>query len=146
MKRLLALAAAASVSVIAFAEIQPERMGVIQTLPETYPPHWIIVQDSAFFHMSDGKFIVIDADSDDSAARFKGMFNASFIAQFQQAKTRPEMYVAETFHSRGNRGVRTDVLTIYDKTTLAPAGEVVLPARRVSGIPTEYYVQLVDDE
>ncbi|MCP5090926.1 MAG: amine dehydrogenase, partial [Gammaproteobacteria bacterium] len=116
MKKLLLLAVA--VSVTAYAEIRPETMGVIQTLPSTYPPHWVIVQDSAFFHMSDGKFIVIDADSDDPAARFKGMLNASFIAQFHQAKTRPEMYVAETFHSRGNRGVRTDVLTIYDKTTL----------------------------
>ncbi|MCP5093806.1 MAG: amine dehydrogenase, partial [Gammaproteobacteria bacterium] len=75
-----------------------------------------------------------------------GMLNASFIAQFHQAKTRPEMYVAETFHSRGNRGVRTDVLTIYDKTTLAPTGEVVVPAKRVSGMPTEYHLQLVDNE
>ncbi len=144
MKKLLLLAVA--VSVTAYAEIRPETMGVIQTLPSTYPPHWVIVQDSAFFHMSDGKFIVIDADSDDPAARFKGMLNASFIAQFHQAKTRPEMYVAETFHSRGNRGVRTDVLTIYDKTTLAPVDEVIVPAKRVSAIPTEYYLQLVDDE
>lgn len=144
MQKLLLLLLAIGCS--AFAEIQPETMGVIRTLPETYPPHWIIVQDSAFFHMSDGKFIVIDADSDDSAARFKGFLNASFIAQFHQAKTKPELYVVETFHSRGNRGVRTDVLTIFDKSTLTPTGEVVVPAKRVSGMPTDYHLQLVDDE
>ncbi len=130
----------------ALGEIQPEPLGVIQTLPETYPPHWVIAQDSAFFHMSDGKFIVLDADSDDAASRYKGMFNGAFIPQFYLPETKPEMYVIETFHSRGNRGERTDVLTIYDKTTLAPIDEVIIPAKRVAAIPTHYYLQLVDDE
>lgn len=144
MKKLILLISLFCAS--AFAEIQPETMGSVNTLPETYPPHWIVVQDGSFFHMSDGKFMVIDADSDDAASRFKGMFNGSFIAQFYQAKTKPEMYVIETFYSRGNRGTRTDVLTIYDKRTLAPTGEVILPAKRMSGLPTNYYLQLVDDE
>jgi methylamine dehydrogenase heavy chain len=130
----------------AFAEIQPETIGVVQRLPATYPAHWIIAQDASFFHMNDGKFIVLDADSDDPSARYKGMFNGSFIGQFYQAKTRPEMYVAETFHSRGNRGERTDVLTIYDKRTLAPIGEVVIPSKRASEMPLHYNLQLVDNE
>ncbi len=128
------------------AQIQPEPAGVIQTLPESWPPHWIIVQDGAFFHMNSGKFIVVDADSDDPATRFKGMFNGTFIPQFYQAESRPEMYVTETFYSRGTRGERTDVLTIWDKTTLSPAGEVVLPAKRASQMPMNYHIQLVDDE
>ncbi len=128
------------------AEIQPEPLGVVETLPETYPAHWIIVQDGSFFHMSDGKFMVIDADSDEPATRFKGMFNGSFIPQFYQAKSKPEMYVAETFHSRGNRGERTDVLTIYDKRTLAPIDEVIIPPKRASQMPLLYSLQLVDDE
>ena len=130
----------------AFAEIQPETIGVVQKLPATYPAHWIIAQDASFFHMNDGKFIVLDADSDDPSARYKGMFNASFIGQFYQAKTRPEMYVAETFHSRGTRGERIDVLTIYDKRTLAPIGEVVIPSKRASEMPLHYNLQLVDNE
>lgn len=134
------------ISTAALAELQPEATGTIETLPETYPPHWIVVLDGAFFHMSDGKVIVIDADSDDAATRFKGMFNAGYIADFVQARTKPEMYVAETFRSRGNRGERTDVLTIYDKRTLAPTGEVVIPPKRASNMPTEYNLQLVDNE
>ena len=133
-------------STTVLADISPEPLGVIKTLPETYPAHWIIAQDGSFFHMNDGKFIVLDADSDDPATRYKGMFNGSFIAHFYQAKTRPEMYVAETFHSRGHRGERTDVLTVYDKRTLSPIGEVVIPPKRVSGMPTYYQLQLVDDE
>ena len=130
----------------AVAEIQPEPQGIIQSLPEKYPSNWVILQDAAFFHMLDGKFVVVDASADDPTEQFKGMFNGSFIANFTQAETRPEMYVAETFYSRGTRGTRTDVLTIYDKATLAPVDEVVLPAKRISGMPTDYYLRLVDDE
>ena len=144
MKRFIPLTILIATS--AFGQIQPEPTGVIQTLPENYPGHWIIAQDGAFFHMLDGKLIVLDADSDDPAGRIKGMFNASFIAQFYQAKTRPEMYVTETFYSRGVRGERTDVLTIYDKRTLVPTGEVVIPPKRASQMPLNYHLQLVDDE
>ena len=144
MKRLILVLIICSAT--ALAEIKPEQIGVIEVLPDTYPPHWIIAQDGAFFHMSDGKFIVLDADADDPADQYKGMFNGSFIAQFYQAKTRPEMYVVETFHSRGHRGDRTDVLTIYDKRSLAPIGDVVIPAKRSSNMPTDFNLQLVDNE
>ena len=134
------------VSGTALGQLQPEPTGVIESLPDSYPPHWVLLQDGAFFHMSDGKVIVVDAESDDPATRIKGSFNSSFIAQFYQAKTRPEMYVTETFHSRGTRGERTDVLTIYDKQNLAPVGEVVIPPKRASQMPIYYHLQLVDDE
>ncbi len=130
----------------AVAEIQPEPQGIIESLPDKYPSSWVILQDAAFFHMLDGKFVVVDASADDPNEQFKGMFNGSFIANFTQAESRPEMYVAETFYSRGTRGTRTDVLTIYDKSTLTPVDEVVLPAKRISGMPTDYYLRLVDDE
>jgi methylamine dehydrogenase heavy chain len=127
-------------------EIAPESIGRIETLPATYPPHWILLQDAAFFHFLTGKVIVVDADSDDPATRVKGMFNTSFIGQFVQAQSRPEMYVVETFHSRGTRGERTDVLTVWHKETLAPIAEVIIPAKRFSGMPTNYNLQLVDSE
>lgn len=130
----------------AFGELQPEQLNVVESLPEHYPASWIIVQDLSFFHMSNGKFIVLDAGSDDQHERFKGFFNGAFIAQFYQAKTKPLMYAVETFHARGTRGERTDVLTAYDKANLAPVAEVVIPPRRASQMPTEYNLQLVDDE
>jgi methylamine dehydrogenase heavy chain len=134
------------VAAAALAEIQPEPLGRVRTLPDPYPPHWIIAGDAAFFHMNDGKFIIVDADSNDPASRYKGMISGTSIPYMFMAKTRPEIYVIETFLSRGHRGERTDVLTIYDKTTLAVIDEVVVPAKRISALPTEYYLQLVDDE
>ncbi len=144
MKRLIILAMLYGAT--AFGQIQPEPSGVIESLPETWPAHWVIVQDGAFFHMNNGKFIVVDADSDDPSGRIKGMFIGSMIAQFYQAKSRPEMYVSETFYSRGTRGERTDVVTIYDKATLAPIDEVIIPPKRASQMPIDYHLQLVDDE
>ena len=128
------------------AELKPEQIGIVETLPEQYPAEWILVQDSAFFHMLDGRLLVVDASSDDSARRYKGMFNSSIIGQFAQATTRPEMYSVDTYLSRGTRGDRTDVFTIYDKRTLAPTAEVILPPKRSSSMPTVYNLQLVDNE
>ena len=96
--------------------------------------------------MSDGKLIVLDAESDSPTTRFKGMLNSSFIGQFHQGSSRPLIYVVDTFHSRGNRGERTDVLTVYDKSHLSPVYEVVVPAKRASGMPTNFHLQTVDDE
>lgn len=128
------------------AGIQPESMGKIETLPEQWPDHWVLAQDASFFHMSDGKFIVLDVEAESVPTQLKGFFNGSKIAQMTQSTTKPEIYVAETFLSRGQRGERTDVLTIIDKSTLAPVGEVVIPPKRISQIPTQYAVQLTDNE
>ena len=130
----------------AVAQIPPESLGQIQSLPARYPPHWIVAADASFFHMNNAKFIVLDADSDDPTARYKGAMNGSMIPLAYMAATRPEFYVVDTFLSRGTRGERTDVMTIYDKTTLAPVDEVILPSKRISGMPTRYYLQTVNNE
>lgn len=128
------------------AQFVPDPLGKTIELPTVYPETWIIAQDAAFFHPNDGKFIILDAGLDDHHARYKGMFNGSFVAQLAIAESRPEMYVVETFHSRGHRGVRTDVLTIYNKRTIAPVDEVVLPPKRALTLPIKFALQLVDDD
>ncbi len=131
---------------LAVAELQPETIGKIEKLPVPYPPHWIIAHDAAFFHMLEGKMIVLDALAKTLPEQYKGMFNSSNIGAFAQATVRPEMYVAEVFYSRGSRGTRTDVLTIYDKETLGPIGEIELPDKRALILPEKYAMQLIDQE
>jgi methylamine dehydrogenase heavy chain len=41
-----------------------------------------------------------------------------------------EIYLAETYYSRGTRGERTDVVTVYDASSLVPTAEILLPAKR----------------
>jgi methylamine dehydrogenase heavy chain len=135
------------IGLTALAEVQPERPGQVRTLPETYPPHWILVHDVAFLHMLDGRTIVMDADADKLPEQHKGMFSSSLVAQIAQATVRPEIYVAETYYSRGTRGKRTDVVTIYDKRTLAPTDEIDLGDNsRALVLPQNFVVQLIDNE
>jgi methylamine dehydrogenase heavy chain len=124
-----------------------EPTGVIETLPATYPPSWFLVHDAAFFHMGDGKVYIIDTAAETLAQQVKGMVNVSMIGNIAQSARRNEIYATETFHSRGNRGDRMDVLTIFERQTLAPAGEVILPTgKRFMGMPQRYALLLMNDD
>ena len=62
-------------------------------------------------------------------------------------KTRGEFYVLETFHSRGGRGPREDVLAIYDKKTLSISKEIDWPKpNRMQALPERYSMSLSGDE
>lgn len=91
--------------------------------------------------------IVLDADADTQPQQYKGMVNNSGIGQFNFSNTRKELYVAETFYSRGQRGERTDVLTIYDQANLSVVDEVVLPGGKKSATnPEKHALQLIDND
>ena len=151
-KRLLAVVAAVAIAGSAFAQDKPpplpiEPTGVIETLPGKYPESWFLVHDAGFFHMSDGKVYVIDTAAETLPDQVKGTFNVSLIGNIAQSARRGEIYATETFHSRGTRGQRLDVLTIWDQATLSPKGEVVLPTgKRFMGMPQRYAVILLDDD
>jgi len=58
LKKLLVSMVVAAAALSGFAEDRPpplpvEPTGIIETLPERYPPDWFLVHDAAFFHMSD---------------------------------------------------------------------------------------------
>jgi methylamine dehydrogenase heavy chain len=124
-----------------------EPTGIVQTLPASYPPSWFLVHDAAFFHMGDGKVYVIDTAAATLAEQVKGTFNVSLIGNITQSPKRSEIYATETFHSRGSRGDRLDVLTIFDQKTLAPKGEVILPTgKRFMGMPQRYALLTLDKD
>jgi methylamine dehydrogenase heavy chain len=56
------------------------------------------------------------------------------------------IYAPESYYSRGTRGTRTDVVTLYDARRLAPIGEIVLPAKRAVVMPMTNAAQLTDDD
>ena len=127
--------------------LQPETLGTVQTLPARYPSTWILAHDAAFFHMLEGRVIVLDPLAETVAQQYKGMFNVSFVGNLAQATTRPEIYATEIFYTRGTRGQRKDVLTIFDKPSLKAIDEVVLPGdKSFRGIPERYAVTLIDNE
>lgn len=128
--------------------VQIDTIGKTTTLPQHYPEHWVFAHDGAFMHMINGHYMVLDPAAETGPEQYKGMVDASFISSFSQSSSRNEFYVIETFYSRGSRGVRTDVVTIYDPKTLAPTGEIILPTDkfRMNSMPERYAGQIIKDK
>jgi methylamine dehydrogenase heavy chain len=55
------------------------------------------------------------------------------------------IFTAESFYSRGNRGERTDTVTIFDTTTLGVAGEVVIPSKIALMLARDGAIALSDE-
>ena len=124
------------------AQIAPEKAGQI-VLPDEPSPHWVWYHDIAFFNMVSGRTYLLDAD----AGRVLGMLSTGVMfAKLDLPKDYAEIYSPETYYSRGARGERTDVVSIYDPRTLEVKGEIVIPPKRHSGVPVPAYSGLSDDD
>ncbi len=141
------LVAAASAISFAADQFEPEALGQIAELPSPNPDHWVVIHDLSFNHMREGKLFLVDPYAESVSGQLRGMMSADFIASFLVSARREEYYVIESFHSRGGRGgERTDVVTIYDPATLSVVDEIIIPAKRLSGMPHRYQVALLDDD
>jgi methylamine dehydrogenase heavy chain len=114
------------VAKVGLADVPAEEPGVMAAPPLS--PHWVFLSDAAFFHLTEGKIVIVDADQ----GKLLSKLSTGFLANLELSADGKEMYVAETFWSRGSRGERTDVVTIYDMTTFLPASEVIIPGRFLS--------------
>lgn len=123
--------------------LPPEPIPAVATLP---PPsaHRIYAHDAAFYSLTSGKVFVVDAAAD--TRNVVGLVGAAQFPSFRESRTRGELYVSESFFARGTRGAQTDVLTIYDRASLALLGEVVLPgAKRMQVVPQKAALQVTRD-
>ncbi len=96
-----------------------ETIPKVETLPAKYPTTW------AFLNYAGDRIELRNVGSD--SREVKGELQAHDSATLLVAEQRPELYVIDTVWSRGVRGARTDFITVYDKQTLNPVGEIVLP-------------------
>jgi methylamine dehydrogenase heavy chain len=115
---------------------------MVQALPRPASPHWVWVNDFVFPHMVSGKAMLVDGDS----GRFLGELDTGFGSMHVVlAPDGQVIYSPETYFSRGTRGERTDVVTLYDPSHLAPLGEITIPPKRSSNMPMMSNAQLTDD-
>jgi methylamine dehydrogenase heavy chain len=111
------------------------------TLPEQAGPHWFWLSDIILHRTA-----LFDGDSGGLLGTItSGSPGVGFVISPLFARDRPEIYLAETYFSRGVRGERTDVLTVYDRRTLAPLAEIPLPAKRAEYFPGNAANALSDD-
>jgi len=137
----LALLLAAGLASPARAQLRADRMATLE-LPARPGPHWVWVNDIVFHHMADGKAFLIDGDS----GNMLGMLSTGF--GFTGLVVPPDgsaILSPETYFSRGTRGTRTDVVTLYDPRTLSPMTEIGIPAKKAGVIPMPSATGLTDD-
>ena len=127
------------------AELSPEPIPNVAVLPSDYPDNWIFAHDVNFASLLTGQVVVLDIAAD--TKEYKGSLDASQFGTFIQSAKRDELYIGETFYSRGTRGDRTDVVTIYDKATLKRIDEIVLPGgKRAQIVINKFAMQLIDED
>jgi methylamine dehydrogenase heavy chain len=109
------------------AEDQPAipQAEVSDTASLAFGPHYVIVYDWVEAHAKDGKAFIVDGDD----ASLKATLSAAFYANVVTDPLGKSFYVAETIWSRGNRGDRQDLLTVYDAKTTQISKEIKLPGR-----------------
>ena len=140
MKRSCLLVASLMLAGAVQAQI-PETIGT-STLPER-SPHWVWVDDLSFNNIIDGRAYLVDAD----AGRVLGMLSTgALFLNLELPRDYAQIYSAETYYSRGTRGTRTDVVTLYDATRLQPVGEIEIPPKRASVMPMPSAQALTDDD
>jgi len=136
----LALAGTASGQVPEGAMLPTAEEHPTAALPEA-SPHWVYVLEPVFPHLIASKVWMIDGDS----LGVLGMVNGGYTANLALAEGGSELYLAETYWSRGTRGERSDMVTTFDGRTLDPKGEVTLPEGRFLVVPKKYDAVLTTD-
>jgi methylamine dehydrogenase heavy chain len=105
--------------------------------------HWVWVNDLVFPHMADGMAYLVDGDT----GRYLGTLSTGYsFARLVLARDGELIYSPEIYFSRGTRGKRTDVVTLYDAGMLSVVGEIPIPPKRSSNVPMMGNAGLTDDD
>ncbi|NKB99071.1 MAG: hypothetical protein GKR90_11350 [Pseudomonadales bacterium] len=122
-----------SLAVLVQADIKPEVVGKEELKDPT--ASWLLARDGL------GAFYIFDA----SDGNMQGLISATrFTPAIEPNIANGEFYVAESHYSRGYRGERSDVVTVYDYKTLTPKAEIDVP-NRIAALPFRQYIALMDD-
>ena len=120
------------------ADLPVETTGGVEVLPARLGPHWAWAADVVLRRTS-----LVDLES----GRTLGVIDGGFgVPEGLFPSQRREIYLPETYYSRGSRGERTDVVTIYDAVTLLPVAEVKIPPKRAINALSSANAALSDDE
>jgi methylamine dehydrogenase heavy chain len=126
---------------VARAQLEAEQPGRVLALPERPGAHWFWLSDIILHRTA-----LFDGDTGSQlAAISSGSAGVGFVISPLFARDRREIYLAETYYSRGVRGERTDVVTVYDGRTLEAVAEIPIPPRRAEYFPGNAANALSDD-
>ena len=108
-----------------------ETVGKVATLPGRPGVHWFWLSDVLLHRTA-----LFDADTGGLLGTItSGTPGVGFVIAPLFAADHREIYLAETYYARGVRGERTDVVTVYDASTLQPLAEIGIPPKRGEWFP-----------
>ena len=123
-----------SLNILATVSLEAEQI-YIQKLTNPQP-NWLVVNDPNFLGNMDSKVLLMDVES----RQMLGMLSTgAWRNAVEFSPNRDLVYSPETYYSRGTRGEREDVVTIYELETLSPLGEIEIPPKRGSGAAHRAY-------
>jgi methylamine dehydrogenase heavy chain len=123
------------------ADVPPETVGHQVTLPQQPGPHWFWLSDILLHRTA-----LFDADRGEQLGVITaGTPGVGFVVAPLFAANQREIYLAESYYSRGVRGERTDVVTVYDGRNLEPLAEIPIPPKRAEYFPGNAANALSDD-
>jgi methylamine dehydrogenase heavy chain len=105
------------------ADLPPEQVGQVMTLPEVVGDHWVWVPDQVFRHSA-----LFDGDTGKMLGALDSGMQISPKAPMW-SKARQEVYVVDTTYAKAHRGERKDYVAIYDAVTFNEKADVEIPAR-----------------
>lgn len=123
---LAALAATAAMS--APAELPVDQLTVTK-LPAA-DANRVYISDPTMGHLVDGRLHVVDGNT----MRYLGMLGMGFAGQSALSTDKRELYVASTYHSRLQRGTRTDVIEAYGSDDLTFKYEIEIPPKHAEAL------------
>lgn len=120
--------------------IEPETATVAQIDP-TAASAWVWVSDFVG-GFGASRSLLFDA----SSGSMLGMLNTGAVpSALAISPDRTEVYSVETYFARGSRGARTDVVAVYDASTLKVKHEIEIPPKTFAGIVRAGRSVVLDD-
>jgi methylamine dehydrogenase heavy chain len=104
-------------------------------------PDCVYVLDAGFPSMITSKIHIIDG----AKLKLLGQVSAGYLSNFEISPDHRRIYMIDTYFSRGTRGKRTDVVSIFDARTLQVTGEIKIPPKRVLIVPKRDTTGLTSD-
>lgn len=117
-----------------------ESTSSVTSINTPYPKSYALVHDFAFGSLIDSAFSIVDTET----RKFMGMLSGGNFATVNWSAKRGEIYIGETYYSRGTRGERSDLLSIYDMQNLSLIKEVPLPNKRAAIVVNKSAVAMTD--
>jgi len=112
------------------ADAQPETSDVAVLPPPT--PRWVYIAGG----FSQSGVRIVDADS----GQMRGTLEAALLSNLALDPKGRYYYVAETMWTKVNRGIRQDMVSIYDAKDLNLLAEVPIPSRLLIGNNIQNFV------